>query len=475
MKRYIHFYTTLILIFGICSVFDLSNAKNLASDNRIKDIEVATTPPMGWNSFDAYDCRITEKEFKASVDVMAKELLPYGYEYAVIDYIWWHPDPGNWNTPKRKGHPNIRYKESGEPLHPEYITMDQYGRLLPSVKRFPSSAGGKGFKPLADYVHRKGLKFGIHIMRGIHRSATFLDTPIEGVNYTAKDISNTSDSCGWCNHMWGVDPNKPGAQEYYNSLFKLYAKWGVDFVKADDMMFPVYHKGEIEMMHKAIENCGRPMVLSLSCGEAPIEMAEHLQDNANMWRVSADFWDNWKSLKHNFDLLNEWSGYAERGAWPDADMIPVGKLSLDGRPHGPERMTKFTKDEQYTLITLWSIARSPLIIGADLLSMDDFTRSLLTNPEVLAVDQRSSGNRQLFDTDEKRAWVAKDQDGNLYLALFNLGDNKQKVEFDFTLENLLGEYKVRDLWKRKDVGVFRNKYGTVLSPHGCALYKLTKL
>jgi len=123
---------------------------------------------MGWNSFDAYDCRINEAQFKEIVDYMADNLLSSGWEYAVIDYIWWHPHPGDWNNPKRRhGHPDIRYATDGKPLDP--TTIDQYGRLFPAVERFPSAGGGKGFKPIADYVHSKGMKFGIHIMRGIHR------------------------------------------------------------------------------------------------------------------------------------------------------------------------------------------------------------------------------------------------------------------------------------------------------------------
>ena len=265
---------------------------------------VAPTPPMGWNSFDAYDCRINEEEFKAHVDFMAENLLQYGWEYAVIDYIWWHPEPGNWETPRRHGHPNIRYNADGSPLHPEFTTMDEYGRLMPAINRFPSAAGGKGFKPIADYVHSKGLKFGLHMMRGIHRMAAHQETAILGTDFTAKDIAEPWDTCRWLNQMYGVDPTKEGAQAYYNSLFELYASWEVDYIKADDMMYQNYHKGEIEMIHKAIENCGRPMVLSLSCGEAPLSQAHHLSTHANMWRISGDFWDDWDKIEHNFDLIN---------------------------------------------------------------------------------------------------------------------------------------------------------------------------
>ncbi len=217
---------------------------------------VAPPPPMGWNSFDAWDCRITEGQFKANVDFMARELKQYGWEYAVVDYIWFNDNPGAWNNPdKRHGHPNLRLDAEGRPI--ELLVMDAFGRLLPSERRFPSAAGGKGFKPLADYVHGKGLKFGIHIMRGIPRQAYFENLPIKGTKRRAQDIGEPWDTCGWCNNMIGVDATKPGAQEYYDSLFELYAAWEVDFIKADDMMYRNYHAGEIEMMRKALDRCGR--------------------------------------------------------------------------------------------------------------------------------------------------------------------------------------------------------------------------
>ncbi|WP_321996668.1 glycoside hydrolase family 27 protein [Draconibacterium orientale] len=462
----------ILLAFNACVD---SASKNVKSKISASEIKVAQTPPMGWNSFDAYDCRINEEEFRGVVDYMADNLLEYGWEYAVIDYIWWHPEPGNWDTPRRKGHPNLRYKSPGEPLHPEYTTHDEYGRLLPSIERFPSSANGQGFKPIGDYVHSKGMKFGIHIMRGVHRYCAFQDLPIKGTNYTLKDIAEPWDTCGWCNHMWGVDPTKPGAQEYYNSLFEMYADWGVDFIKADDTMFPPYHEGEIAMMRKAIENCGRPIVLSLSCGEAPLGQADHLKANANMWRISADYWDKWESLEHNFDLLNVWAPHAQPGAWPDADMIPIGKLSLDDRPHGPERMTQFTKDEQITMLTLWSIAQSPLMLGNDMLNVDEFTLSLITNPEVLTVNQNGSNARQIFVRNGQRFWISTDiETGDKYIALFNLNDTEREVVFDLEWDYLRDTYNVRDLWARKNIGTVKGEVRANLPAHGAALYRLSK-
>lgn len=479
---------TACAFFIVSCAAEQTNASNTpAPDTRLLK-QVAKTPPMGWNSFDAYDSRINEAQYRKMVDFIAEHLKPYGWEYAVIDYIWWHPEPGSWNTPekfiRRIGHPNMRYNEDGSLKYPELITMDENGRLLPAVKRFPSAAGGKGFKPLADYVHSKGLKFGIHIMRGIHRRAHFEDTPILGTQQSAKDIAEPWDTCAWNNHMFGVDHTKPGAQEYYNSIFKLYAEWGVDFIKADDMMGTCgkphygYHEGEVEMLHNAIENSGRPMVLSLSCGQAPISRANHLVKNANMWRISADAWDKWADLSLSFELLDKWSPFIQEHHWPDADMIPFGRISLDDRPHGPERMSKYTVPEHYTLMTLFSIARSPLMIGADLPTTPFETiQTFFMNEEVLAVNQASTDNRQVKRVEEDHAiWIAKDQKSDdRYLALFNLGEEKKTVTFKMELEYLRGKYKVRDLWAKKDLGVIEGSFSAELDRHGAGLYKLTKL
>ncbi len=437
---------------------------------------LAPRPPMGWNSFNAYDCAINEQQFRAVVDYMARELRPYGWEYAVIDYIWFNPAPGNWKNPKRRfGHPDLRLDAEGRPI--DKLIMDQWGRLLPAVERFPSAAGGRGFRPLADYVHSKGLKFGIHIMRGIARQAYFENRPVLGTKYTARDIAEPWDTCSWCNNMFGVDATKPGAQAYYDSIFRLYAEWGVDFIKLDDLLSPVYHKGELALVHQAIGNCGRPMVLSLSPGEAPLSQARDIQRNAQMWRVSDDFWDDWPALAHNFDLLNAWSPWIGPGSWPDADMLAIGHLSLGGRPHGPDRMSKFTWPEHYTLLTLWSIARSPLIMGGDLLSSSGQSLSFLKNREVLAVNQNSENNRQVGRRENNSViWMA-DVPGSpdRYLAMFNLGEESRKVRFRLEDEMLRGRYGVRDLWRQKDLEPVEKEFTAGIDRHGAGLYRLTKL
>jgi hypothetical protein len=201
--------------------------------------------------------------------------------------------------------------------------------------------------------------------------------------------------------MYGVDMKKPGAQAYYNSVFELLGSWGVDFVKVDDMSRPYNdHAPEIEAVRHAIDRTRRPMVLSLSPGETPLDAADHARRHANLWRISDDFWDTWPALLEQFARLEKWNAFRGAGYWPDADMLPLGVLDLG------KRTTRFTRDEQITLMTLWSIARSPLIMGGDLRKLDDFTLSLLTNDDVLAVNQHSTANRPLFNRDGLVAWIA---------------------------------------------------------------------
>ena len=470
---------------------ELSDPQAAASTATSLLKHVAATPPMGWNSFDAYDSRITEKEYRATVEFMAEHLKDHGWEYAVIDYIWWNPDPGGYNTKenhiRRYGHAAVRLNEDGSLKYPEAVTMDKYGRLLPAPNRFPSAANGQGFKPLADWVHSKGLKFGIHIMRGIHRHAYFENTQILGADKTAQNIAKVDDHARWLNNMFGVDHRREGAQEYYNSIFKLYAEWGVDYIKADDMMgscrapFYGYSAGEIEMMRKGIDNSGRPMVLSLSCGESPIAHANHLRQNANMWRISADFWDEWKDLHRSFELLDKWSPFIGDHTWPDADMIPFGHISLTGRPHGPDRMSMFTKAEHYTLMSLFSIARSPLMIGADLLTTPtDTINTFFKNREVIYINQHSVNNRQVIRLETKAGgyavWIAEDpKNGDYFVGLFNLNSNTQSIAFDFDMEDLRGEYQVRDLWSGNNLGKVQFKFAADIEAHGAGLYRLSRV
>ena len=368
----------------------------------------APTPPLGWNSWDIFGTTVTEQQIKEQADAMAKHLLPSGYKYLTVDIQWYEPES--------KSH---YYNPSA------ILTMDEYGRLTPGLKKFPSAADSKGFKPLADYVHSKGLKFGIHIMRGIPRQAVEKNTPVLGTNVRAQDIALRSSTCPWNPDMYGVDATKPEGQAYYNSIFQMYADWGVDYVKVDDISRPYgdVQKAEIEAIRKAIDKTGRPILLSLSPGATPISAGEHVMNHANLWRITDDFWDRWGLLQAMFERLDVWTPYRGAGHYPDADMLPIGVIDFN-------RNTNFTKDEQYTLMSLWAIGRSPLIFGGDMTKLDDFTKEMLTNPEMLKVNQESTNNRQVSREQNLIVWTADVPNSkDKYVALFNAQSKGDNIDF----------------------------------------------
>lgn len=420
------------------------------------ELSLALTPPMGWNSWDSYGPTVREDEVKANADYMAQNLAKFGWQYIIVDIEWYQPNA--------KSH---GYIPRGA------VTMDDYGRFVPSPNRFPSAANGNGFKPLADYVHSKGLKFGFHIMRGIPREAVDENAPVKGSAYHAADVADKVNVCRWegMEDTYGVDMSKRGAQAYYDSIAELYASWGADYIKADDFSTPA-RSSEILALHEALKKTGRPIVLSLSPGPFVTEYADFLRTTAQMWRISFDFWDNWDALKKQFEITHNWESYVQPGSWPDADMLPLGRIGIRAE-RGDDRSSLFTRDEQQTLMTLWSIFRSPLMFGGDLPSNDAFTLALITNPEVLAVNQHSSNGHQSYHQGDKIAWTAQAEEGNTkYIAVFNVGERKESVELSWTDVGIEAKRaSIRDLWARKDLGM-QDRIVVSLDPHASTLYKV---
>jgi hypothetical protein len=465
----------------------------------------AQTPPMGWNSWDCYGAGVWQTDALANADYMATNLKSHGWNLITIDIQWY--EPLAHTTEYRNG---------------AILEMDANGRLLPAPNRFPMTAKTHSFKPIADYLHARGLKFGLHLMRGVPRQAvadktpikllssrTFLSPrqagnaiPIKRKSYTAADIADKVNVCRWNGDMYGVDMSKPGAQEYYDSVFALLASWDLDFVKVDDL---AGHPAEIEAVRKAIDKTRRPIVFSISPGGSTVARGQQVSTNANMWRISGDFWDSWGALYAQFARVDSWTPFRAAGHWPDADMIPFGNV----RAWTTNGWTHFTHDEHYTLMTLWSIGRSPLILGGNLPKNDDFTLSVLVNDEVIAVNQNSANNHQLFNTNNQVAWVA-DVPGSedKYLAVFNtappppagrgrrgappvveLADNsaaatntpavtppsREPVSISVSLADLgiSGSAKVRDLWTHKELGVVTGEFVPVISSHGAGLYRVS--
>jgi alpha-galactosidase len=445
-----------VMAYSLLLITGCASQKGIVDKSQPHHWSLAPTPPMGWNSWDCYGPCVTEAEVKANADYMAEKLKAHGWQYIVVDIQWYEPKA------RAQG-----YNEFAK------LEMDKYGRLIPAVNRFPSAADGKGFKPLVDYVHSKGLKFGIHIMRGIARQAVTAKMPVKGTSYTAADVADTSSTCPWITDMYGVNPTHPGAQAYYDSIIQLYAKWGVDYIKCDDMSSP-YYKDEVQLLRKALDKYGPNIVLSLSPGPAPVQDAEHLKSSANLWRMSGDFWDNWRSLKEMFALCEKWEGKGTVGCWPDCDMLPLGRIGIRAE-RGADRRSHFTKDEQVTLMTLWSIFNSPLMFGGDLPSCDEWTLSLIANAEVMAVNQHGRKPRLFFHDGDKVAWISDVPDSkDKYLALFNL-NNKEEigVSADFIKMGLTSRCVVKDLWTHKDLGEFESSFNAKINPHGAGLYRIS--
>src|SRR6185437_12365097 len=425
----------LSVTFGLAVAVAVTQLCGLAQLRRIP----ASTPPMGWNSWDSYGLTVNEAQFHANVDVLAKRLKGAGYEYAVVDEGWYLANPEDAKKPE-----TLQYRIDGD------------GRYEPALNRFPTASDDTGFGPLATWVHAQGLKFGIHIIRGISKKAVAENLPIANSAFHAADAADTTDRCPWNPDNFGVKDNAAG-QSWYDSLMKQYARWGVDYIKVDCIASHPYKGDEIRMIHRAIAKTGRPIVLSLSPGPAPLAEAAELGQNAQLWRISNDVWDHWEKgkewsqdVKDQFAVIASWAKYVGPGNWPDADMLPLGRLEPvpgDGKP----RATRLTEDEQRTMVTLWSIARSPLFFGGNLTELDDWTAALVTNPAIVAMDQRGRGQRLAGQDGAVIAWTTH-AGSHDYLALFNVGDSAATVKAAFARYGLSGKYAARDVWGGKELG-----------------------
>lgn len=424
-------------------------------------VYVAKRPPMGWNSWDCYGAAVNEEQLLGNARYMAENLKDYGWEYVICDIQWYEPVADS--------HAYHKFTD---------LAMDEYSRLIPAVDRFPSSAEGKGFKPIADQIHEMGLKFGIHIMRGIPRQAVHRNTPILGTMATARDVAHPASICLWNTDMYGVDANCDGAQEYYDSLFKMYAEWGIDYVKVDDLAridcgpeAPGAGFSEIAMIKKAIANCGRSIVLSLSPGPARVEQKDFLLENANMWRMTDDFWDRWDLLYGMFERCKAWEGIGCKDHWPDCDMLPIGHLRVCD--DDKEQYTKFTQEEQKVMMTLWCIFRSPLMIGAEMRDNDEFTLSLLTNKKLLNMHKHGRKAREVSRKDDMVIWKSQTKDGKVYVAVFNIGekDAATKIKFKDIGLDTDKEYAAVDIWENTRY-TLKDKKKVELKPHSVRCFEI---
>ncbi len=428
---------------------------------------------MGWNSWDSYGLTINEAQFKANARVLA-ELRQYGWQYAVIDEGWYMADP------------------TGSTVAAKKYLWNKNGLLIPAPDRFPSAASGAGFKPLADWVHAHGLKFGIHIVRGIPRQVTAENLPIAGTKYTAAEAADKTSPCPWDEGNWGVKDNAAG-QAYYDSMMKMYAAWGVDFIKVDCISDRPYRLTEIRQIAEAIRKTGRPILLSLSPGPTALGHAAKVARYAQMWRISDDHWDGWSfphphggdfpsGILQAFDLLAEWFPYAGPGHWPDADMLPEGWLG-PSPGFGPPRESRETHEEERTEFSLWAIARSPLILGANLTRLDSFTRALITNQNVIFVNQNATYSRPVSTAGlgpafaHVRIWRATiKQPGERgyaeYFGFFNLDSKPAALRATWKQLGLNGgRHSTVNAWDGS-TGEASKRIAVALPAHGCEVFQV---
>ena len=421
---------------------------------------LAQTPPMGWNSYDAFGDSVTEDETLANASWMKEHLLALGWDTVVVDFRWYDPQPTGDDRLLNKTRVGAA------------LAADEFSRLLPATNRFPSAMNANGFKPLADKLHALGLKFGIHVMRGIPRQAVLANTKILGGTFSATDCGEPNDKCVWCPDMFGVRDNAAG-QAWYDSCVQLWASWGVEYIKVDDLSEP-YHTGEIEMLRRALDQFGPKIVFSTSPGPTPTARAGHIAAHANLWRISGDFWDRWQKIDEQFNLLAQWSGAGGAGHWPDADMVPIGHIALRSKLGGDPHWTHFTRHEQLTLMSLWALAPSPLMLGMNLPDNDDWTTALLTSPEFLAVNQDPLGQpaqRIFLRGLAAEVWTRELADGAHAIGLFNRTGQSATVELNWNDLGFKSAPKVRDLWLRKDLAKSK-MFSDEIPAHGCVLLRV---
>lgn len=410
--------------------------------------QLADKPPMGWNSFDSYGVYCYEEAAFANMKAMDTKLKPYGYTYFVIDNGWFGEYQLEENT-----HFSVE-------RHASDIRINEYGLFEPSLTYFPN-----GFKHLIDSCHARGLKFGLHLMRGIPRKAVRLNTPVKGTKYRAADIADTVNVCTWCTYNYGVNMDKPGAQEYYNSLISQLAGWGVDFIKYDDIVpFP----NEVEAIVKAIKQCGRPIVLSLSPGDQVEDKDLPVLRNANMLRITGDIWDTQHSIDLSFDAWKRWQGKESPGFWPDMDMIPFGELQLMSPPNrktkdqkevalsgrGTTRWSDLNEAQKHTFITQRAMAASPLFYGGSVVTIDDLSLRLLTNQDMLACNQNGVIGNLILKKEDIEIWMVKEKGRDAgWIGLFNRASQTQSPKFsreELGL-NVGKKYCLSNIWEKRKV------------------------
>jgi len=392
---------------------------------------IALTPPMGANTWNCWGSHIDEKIIRRYADAFVKTgLINHGWTYINIDDGWAGNRGGKFNG-------------------------------LQGNEKFPD------MKSLADYVHGLGLKLGVY--------STAFQLTYEGTTGGSSD-----DPLGRRDPAF-KSPQGRSVGKYlfaYNDA-RQWAEWGVDYLKYDWWIADAEHA---QQMGDALRASHRDIVYSI-CNGAGFRWtgadghADRLSRIANLWRTGDDIVDTWESVvASGFDSQDQWAHLAGPGHWNDPDMLVVGNVGWGATQHP----THLTPDEQYAHMSMWSLLSAPLLIGADITTLDAFTLNLLTNDEVLEVDQDPLGQQARLvnrggEGYRSEVWVREMEDGSKAVGLFNLNDAPVAITASWVDAHLTGKQRVRDLWRQQDLGVFDRDFQTVVPAHGVVLLKMTPL
>ncbi|WP_462408579.1 glycoside hydrolase family 27 protein [Neobacillus sp. Marseille-QA0830] len=393
--------------------------------------ELAERPFMGWSSWSSIRRHPTEQKIKTAADIIAAKFKSHGYQYVNLDDYYML----DWTT-----------------------TVDLYGRWAVDSKKFPN-----GMKAVGDYIHSKGLKFGLYVTLGIPKGAVKQNTPIEGTPYHAKDIVDLSKGQKVnfnFQNMYSIDYSKPGAQEYIDSWANLFASYGVDYLKIDGVRNQ--DMADVEAWAKALKKTGRPIHVELS-NNLDIKHTAVWQELSNGWRTDHDVESygkptltDWEHVLRRFSDAAQWQPYAGPGGWNDFDSLNVANGSKDG----------LTKEEKRSYVSLWAIAASQFVIGNDLTKLDDYGISLLTNDEILAANQSGVAGKRLYSKSGIQVFYQSLPDGSYNIGLFNVDTDKRKASVTWSDFGIQGSVAVRDMWNHSDLGTMDSGFSANLPAHG---------
>lgn len=451
---------------GILAVLtNITNVANAAGNRP------AEKPQMGWSSWSFIRQKPTEETIKAQAIAMHLNLQSHGFEYVNLDDFWY--------------------------LDPR-TTVDEYGRWVCDPGAFPH-----GMASLAAYIHSLGLKFGIYVTPGIPVAAYNQNTPIEATEYHARDIADTSRFETNYNFglkaMYYIDYSKPGSRQFISSWARLFASWGVDYLKIDGV--GVADIEDIEVWSEALKLSSRPIHLALS-NSLNLNYGDTWRKNANSWRISGDVetylgtssypLTDWKKVLSHFQIASQWTHFAGPGGWNDLDSLEIGNGSDDGTNGGNSRESLFTENQRQTLMTYWCIAAAPLLLGTDLTAnLDGYDYRLLRNDEIIAIDQAGLPGAPVVDYlnsdptgNAPEIWRSKQPDGTYAVVLTNPSGTAQSGTVDWAVFGVIGDVMIRDLWGRANLVASPGLHGgykfsspvtVALEPYQSKFFKITPM